>query len=59
MDSNAISELVNNLVRDKIMNNQFDECDITMNELNIIKKTIVNVLPGIYHGRLSYPEKKS
>jgi len=58
MSSEEIKKLVDNLIKDKISLGQFDECDITMNDLNIIKKTIVNVLPGIYHGRLSYPENK-
>lgn len=58
MSSAEINSLVDSLIKDKINKGQFDECEITMNDLNIIKKTIVNVLPGIYHGRLSYPEKK-
>lgn len=58
MTSAEIKSMVDKLIKDKINHNQFDDCDITMNDLKIIRNTIVNVLPGIYHGRLSYPEKK-
>lgn len=56
MDAKEIAELVDSLIKEKINLGQFDDCNITMNDLNNIKNTIVNVMPGIYHGRLSYPE---
>lgn len=37
---------------------QFDECDITLNELSIIEQTLVNNFSGIYHSRVAYPVVK-
>ena len=34
---------------------QFDECDITIRELNIIKMTLVEALSGVHHHRVEYP----
>jgi len=37
---------------------QFNECDITMQEIEILRKTIVTCLTGIYHDRIKYPKLK-
>ena len=47
---------INSLVDEKLNLGQFDECPITMEDLTVIKNTIVNVLPSIHHSRVSYGE---
>jgi len=49
---------INKLVDEKLELRQFDECPITMGDIAIIKRTIIEVLPSIHHGRINY-EKKS
>lgn len=49
-----LAELIDRLTKEKLDKGQFDECDITMKDLNIIKKTIEEVLPGVYHSRIKY-----
>ena len=49
---------VNTLIDDKLKTGQFDECPITMEDLTVIKNTIINVLPSIHHSRVSYGEDK-
>jgi hypothetical protein len=34
---------------------QFDECNITLRELNIVAESLVKALIGIYHHRIAYP----
>lgn len=55
-------EKVENAVRDIIEErmdlDQFDECDITMKDLTVIKETIVSCLTGVYHNRVQYPKLK-
>ena len=55
-------EKVENAVRDIIEErmdlDQFDECDITMKDLTVIKETIVSCLTGVYHSRVQYPKLK-
>jgi uncharacterized domain HDIG len=53
-NTEALSKLVDKLVKEKLDLMQFDECAITMNDLAVIKKTIVDILPGIHHARIEY-----
>jgi membrane-associated HD superfamily phosphohydrolase len=36
---------------------QFDECHLTLKELDIIAKSVVETLQGIFHSRIEYPEE--
>ncbi len=50
-----VKKVVRKIVNDRMAIGQFDECEITIKELNIIIHTIVNNLTGIYHSRVEYP----
>lgn len=50
-----IETLVHELTMKRLMDGQFDECDLTMRELEKIEKSMVKTLLGIYHGRIAYP----
>ncbi len=51
-----VKKVVKKIVNDRMELGQFDECEITIKELNIIIHTIVNNLTGIYHSRVEYPK---
>ena len=51
-----VDELVRKIVADRMKLGQFDECEITLKEINIIIHTIVNHLTGVYHSRIEYPK---
>jgi cyclic-di-AMP phosphodiesterase PgpH len=53
-----IKKLVDNIVKDRLQDGQFSECDITLKELDIVKKTFCETLNGIFHSRIEYPEAK-
>ena len=55
---NEIKEKIDSLVQAKIDLGQFDESPITLGELNIIKKTIFDIIPSIIHKRISYAVKR-
>ena len=55
----GFEERVNKLVDEKLQLGQFDECPITMHDLNVIKTTIIETLPQVQHGRVSYEKKKA
>jgi len=46
------------LVDEKVKLKQFDECPITFGDLAIIKRTIMDSLASVYHGRIDYDKKK-
>jgi putative nucleotidyltransferase with HDIG domain len=53
-----IENMVRNIIRDRLEDGQFDECDLTLKELNQIAKAICETLHGIFHSRIEYPEDK-
>ncbi len=52
---NRIEQLVHNLAMKRLMDDQFDESDITLEDLHMIEESITKSLAGIYHGRVKYP----
>lgn len=53
-----VEKLVRSLIEERLDMDQFSDCNITMKELAIVKRTIVNQLTGVYHSRVSYPKLK-
>lgn len=51
---NVVSK-VQEIIDERMEYDQFNECGITMKDLEIIRLTIVNTLSGIYHDRIKYP----
>lgn len=51
-----IEELVNRAVADRLAEGQLDECDLTIRDLETIRRAFAGVLQGIYHPRITYPE---
>lgn len=51
-----VRKTVEKIVDDRIEFGQFDDCDITLKELNIIANAVVNNVTGIYHSRVEYPK---
>ncbi len=50
-----VTAVVRKIVNDRMQLGQFDECEITLKELNIIIYTVINNLTGVYHSRIEYP----
>ncbi|KIL46036.1 HD family phosphohydrolase [Jeotgalibacillus campisalis] len=54
--SDKIKSLVQSIIQDRLQDAQFNECDLTLKELEIIKKSFCETLNGIFHSRIEYPE---
>ena len=52
---NRIEDTVERIMQKRLIDGQFDECDLTFRELHIIRNSLVKSLSGLYHGRISYP----
>ncbi len=57
-DGDKVDKLLRKLIGDRLERGQFDNCKITMRELNIIRETIISAYGGLFHKRLKYPEGK-
>lgn len=53
------SKFVENIVAAKISDGQFDESDISIKELNIVKESLKSYLAQLYHERVAYPNRKA
>ncbi len=51
-----IESLVKKIITDRLEDGQFDECDLTLKQLNIIATSICETLQGTFHSRIEYPE---
>ncbi|MBI4446159.1 MAG: HDIG domain-containing protein [Acidobacteria bacterium] len=50
-----IRSMIRRLVQSTIQDGQFDECDITMSELEKISQAFERVITTMYHHRIEYP----
>jgi hypothetical protein len=53
-----IEGLVHELALKRLLDGQFDESGITLQELAIVKESLIKSLNAIYHGRVKYPEPR-
>lgn len=52
----SISDMIENMVEQKIRSNQLSNADLTFREINILKSTLLEKLVNIYHARIEYPK---
>ena len=53
-----LENLVNRMVDDRVTEGQLSHCPLTFRHLQVIKETFLNILVGVYHSRVEYPEDK-
>ncbi|HHW14517.1 MAG TPA: HDIG domain-containing protein [Firmicutes bacterium] len=51
-----VEGLVRKLIRDRLVEGQLDESDLTLKDLDRIAAAFVRVLSGMFHGRVEYPD---
>jgi len=54
-----IAGLVHDLAMKRLLDGQFDECGLTLEELEIIERSLVKSLTAVYHGRVKYPDQRT
>lgn len=52
-----IEETVHKIINNKFIDGQLDECDLTLKDIERISSVFIRILTGIYHTRITYPEK--
>ena len=57
-DEPAIRAMVARIIRERLEDGQFDECDLTLRDLDLIREAFVAQLLGMYHRRIEYPQNK-
>ena len=54
--SEKIQDIVASIIKDKLHDGQFDECDLSLKELKTIERVLCETLNGIFHSRIEYPQ---
>lgn len=54
-----IAGLVHELAMKRLLDGQFDECGLTLEELEILERSLVKSLTAVYHGRVKYPDQRT
>ncbi len=57
-DEAQIRGMVGQIIRERLEDGQFDECDLTLRDLDKIREAFVAQLLGMYHRRIEYPQNK-
>jgi len=51
-----VERLVRKVIEHALLSGELDECDLTLRELDEIRGSFVNILQGVFHPRVKYPE---
>jgi putative nucleotidyltransferase with HDIG domain len=57
-DEPAIRAMVSRIMEERVNDDQFDECDLTLRDLERIREAFVGQLLGMYHTRIAYPQSE-
>jgi len=51
-----VEGLVNEIIRGRIVDGQFDHCNLTMSQINAVRRSFIFSLNNMLHGRVAYPK---
>ncbi|MFH0751451.1 MAG: HDIG domain-containing metalloprotein, partial [Chloroflexota bacterium] len=57
-DEPTIRTMVGRIIDERLDDGQFDECDLTLRDLERIREAFIAQLLGMYHQRIAYPGNK-
>jgi putative nucleotidyltransferase with HDIG domain len=57
-DEVAIRAMVSQIIAERMGDGQFEECELTLRDIDRIREAFVAQLLGMYHQRIAYPQSK-
>jgi putative nucleotidyltransferase with HDIG domain len=57
-DEPAIRAMVARIIEERLADGQFDECELTLRDIERIREAFIAQLLGMYHTRIAYPQNK-
>jgi len=54
-----LEDLVRDVIDSKLQDGQLDVCDLTMAEINTIRRVLLLTLSNMLHGRIAYPSDEN
>lgn len=59
INQDSLMELATRLIREKVDDGQFEDCLLTLEELSVVKETLVKTLVAFAHARIKYPVREN
>ncbi len=59
LEEDTITKLVDEIIHQKSKDRQFEECDLTFEELGKVRKAMIKTLSAAAHSRVKYPKQES
>ena len=57
-DEPTIRGMVSRIITERLEDGQFDECELTLRDIERVREAFVAQLLGMYHQRIAYPQNK-
>ena len=54
----AIRAMVEKIITERVSDGQLDDCDLTLRDVQRVKDAFCELLAGVYHERIPYPEDR-
>ncbi len=51
----SLELLVERAINERLLEGELDDCDLTLRDLDIVKRSFIKQLQGVYHPRIEYP----
>ncbi|WP_342598427.1 HD family phosphohydrolase [Psychrobacillus sp. FSL H8-0483] len=55
-NAEKIQKLIQSIIKDKILDGQFDECDLSLREIKKMEESFCSTMNGTFHSRIEYPK---
>lgn len=52
-----VIKIVQSIIEDRLLDGQFEECDLTFSEIKTMEHAVCETLNGIFHSRIQYPDR--
>jgi len=57
IDADATERVIRQIINDRLVAGQLDECDLTLKDLDRIRQSFTEVIQSVFHPRVQYPER--
>jgi hypothetical protein len=54
-----IESLVQEIGMKRLLDGQFEECGLTLQEMHTVEESLIKSLTAVYHGRVKYPTQQT
>ncbi|SER83299.1 HD family phosphohydrolase [Psychrobacillus sp. OK032] len=55
-DAEKIRDLIQSIIKGKLLDGQFDECDLSLKEIKKMEESFCTTMNGTFHSRIEYPK---